>query len=166
MLKHCHEVVLLQMGSTVGRFSSFFFDSISGKAFNQRCRRWNGNSAWLLFFYVLLDLGLMPIYVSANTILAENHGEFLVFRRYCFSLAFLIRKTLLACQLLCWTPSMASDGYMVCEHVSPFQLVVTVYSHTHFDYSHGSPLDLSMAFTIWTKVKQTGQINRMYWYKV
>lgn len=56
------------VGSTLGRFFSFLSGSISGQAFNQRCRRWKGNSAWLLFFYVLLDLGLLPYLMYQRTL--------------------------------------------------------------------------------------------------
>jgi hypothetical protein len=51
------------VGSTLASFLTFFFANLSGHAFERRCKRWKGNSAFLLFFFALIDLFLLPYIV-------------------------------------------------------------------------------------------------------
>lgn len=57
------------VGNTRGGFLTFFFGSLSGHAFEQRCKRWKGKSAALLFLFALLDLYLLP-----NAVYLRSHS--------------------------------------------------------------------------------------------
>lgn len=60
------------VGSTIGRFLTFFLSNLSGKAFHRRCERWKGNSALLLVFFALLDIFGLPY-----TVYLRSHAQIL-----------------------------------------------------------------------------------------
>lgn len=57
----------ISLGSTIQKFLSYFFGSVSVQAFNRRCKRWKGKSAILLFVFALLDLFLLPYATYQHT---------------------------------------------------------------------------------------------------
>jgi hypothetical protein len=50
-------------GNTIGRFFTYFFSNLSGRAFERRCKRWKGNSALLLVAFAIIDIFLLPYIV-------------------------------------------------------------------------------------------------------
>jgi hypothetical protein len=59
----------ISVGNTKGGFFTFFFGNLSGHAFKQRCKRWKGKAAVLLFLFALLDLYLLP-----NAVYQRSHS--------------------------------------------------------------------------------------------
>ncbi len=57
-------------GRTIGRLLTFFLSNLSGSAFNRRCKRWKGKSAFLLVVFALLDIFLLPY-----TIYLRSHAQ-------------------------------------------------------------------------------------------
>jgi hypothetical protein len=57
----------LSSRSTLGRFLTFFLGNLSAKAFSRRCKRWKGNSAFLLSLFAIIDLFLLPCTVYLRT---------------------------------------------------------------------------------------------------
>lgn len=73
-------------GSMIQQFLLFFFGSLSGHGFKQRCKRWKGKSAILLILFVLLDLCLLPyaVYQQSHSLILPGVLE--VFSLFLFSI--------------------------------------------------------------------------------
>jgi hypothetical protein len=76
----------ISLGSTIQQFLSFFFSSLSGRAFKQCCRRWKGKSPLLLIMFFLLDLCLLPyvVYQLSHSLTIMGAAE--VFSLFLFSI--------------------------------------------------------------------------------
>lgn len=67
----------ISLGRAVQQLLQFFFGSLSGHAFQRRCKRWKGKSALLFIMFFVFDLCLLPYVVyqithlSIITVVAE-----------------------------------------------------------------------------------------------
>lgn len=76
----------ISLGSTIQKSLTFFFSNLSGRAFNRRCTRWKGNSAFLLSLFALLDLFLLPYTVYQRSQSPKLTGVISVLSLVLFSL--------------------------------------------------------------------------------
>jgi TIR domain len=57
----------ISIGNSLQTFIHYFLGNLSVKAFNKRCSRWKGKSAFLLFVFALLDLFYLPYAVYQHS---------------------------------------------------------------------------------------------------